>query len=183
MRLLLRTWSRAISLQASRADAPVIKAANVTVTSSASNSLVAKLASVASCQTHVLRTTILYAAVITKRMITHVWPPFKGGRASSSTANVTVTGISAIGTVIVKAMSTATFQTELVEGMGDYASPFLLDRTVMALQMIKCAVVITSSTRIHAKPIKAGRVFRIWATAPMRILLLSKSFASIVTDA
>jgi hypothetical protein len=133
-------------------------------------------------QANVLMTTVLYAAVITKRIQTHVWPLLKGGRPSSSTAHV-VTGVRAIATTVVKAMSTATFQTELVEGMGEYARPFLLDKTVMALQMIKCAVVMTSSTRIHAKPIKAGRVFKIWATASMRILLLSESLASIMTGA
>jgi len=162
----------------------VIKAAIVIATSTATNSLVAKLASASPGQNNVLLTTILYAAVITKRIQTHVRPPLKGGRPSSSTANVVVivTGVRAIATTVVKAMSTATFQTELVDEMG-YASQFLLDRTAMALQMIKCAVVMTSSTRIHAKPIKAGRVFKIWATASMRILLLSESLASIMTGA
>jgi hypothetical protein len=168
-------------------DAPVTAAANVLATSSASNktSTVAKLASASSCQANVLITTILYAAVITKRMITHVWLPFKGGRPSSIMANVAVTGIRAIVTVVVKAMSSATFHSQIVEtaGMGENACPFLLDRTVQAFQMIKYAVVIMSSTRIHAKPIKAGRVFRIWATVPMRILLLSESVTSILPGA
>ena len=83
------------------------------------------------------------------------------------------TGVSAEAIVIVKVMSTATFQTETVATVpGENASPSLLGKTVMAFQTTKFAVVTTKSTRITAKPIsKAGRVFKIRAAAP--ILLLS----------
>jgi hypothetical protein len=74
-------------------------------------------------------------------------------------------------------MSTAILQTAIVEtaGMGENACPFL------AFRIIKCADVMESSRRIHAKPIKAGRVFNIRAAASMRNLLLSKSLTCILS--
>jgi hypothetical protein len=165
-------------------EEPATTATYVTAMSSASNKAVANLASASSCQTNALLTTIQCVGVITKHIPTHVRPPFKEGRPSTFTVNATVvTGIRAIGTQIVKAISTASFQTEIVTtvGGGEYVRPFLLERTVMAIRIIKCAVVITSSTRIHAKPTKAAQVFKTQATAAMKNSLLSKSLTCIMS--
>mmetsp|Transcript_6402 Transcript_6402/g.10021 ORF Transcript_6402/g.10021 Transcript_6402/m.10021 type:complete len:159 (+) Transcript_6402:83-559(+) len=118
---------------------------------------------------------IRYAAVMAKHILIHVWLPHRG-RVYSITANVGQAGISVEETVSVKVVSTATFQTEIVVTLlGENASPSLLGKTVMALQITKFAAVTTNSTRITAKPIsRAGRVFKIQAAAPMN-LLLSKS--------
>ena len=166
-------------------DKPVTAAPTVTRTSSASNNkaTVAKLACAPPRQELVLIATTPYAAVMTSRTLAHVWLP-KGGLLSSTTANVTVeTGVSVGATRTVKRiLSTANFQKEIV-ALGENAYPFLLDRTVPALQMRKCAVVMENSTRIHAKPIKKVRVFKIWATATVRNLLLSKGLTCIMPGA
>ncbi len=125
---------------------------------------------------------IPYAAVMAIHIQMHVLLPHLGGRVSCITASVIgmmtthQTGLSAEATVVVKVMSTATFQTEIVATiLGENASPFHLGKTVMAFQITKFAVVTIKSTRIIAKPIsRVGLVSKIRAAAPMN-LLLSKS--------
>jgi len=52
--------------------------------------------------------------------------------------------MSVVVTAIAEVMSTVTFQKETVATVvGDNASPSLLGRTVMALQIMQCAAVIT----------------------------------------
>ena len=96
---------------------------------------------------------------------------------SISRANLRQTRASVGATAIAKVMSTVTFQMETVATVvGENASPSLLDRTVMVSKITKCAVVTTYSTRTGAKPIsRAGRVFKIRATATMKWLLLSET--------
>jgi acid phosphatase family membrane protein YuiD len=88
-----------------------------------------------------------------RRIQTNAWLHQMGGRLSGTSAHVTgmmtglmthQTGISAEATAIAKVMSTATFQMELaVATLGENALPFPVDRTVMALQILQCAAVMT----------------------------------------
>jgi len=50
--------------------------------------------------------------------------------------------VGATRTVIAKVMSTATFQMELAVATREDARPFPVERTVMALQILQCAVVM-----------------------------------------
>ena len=96
---------------------------------------------------------IPYAAVMVRHILIHVWLPHRG-RVYSITANVGQAGISVEETVSVKVVSTATFQTEIVVIIREEnACPYLRGRTVMALQITKCAAVTVKSIRITAKPI------------------------------
>jgi len=105
------------------------------------------------------KSMIPYAAVMAKHIQINARLPQMGRRVSSISANamgMMTTGrtIRAQATEIVKMMNTATFQTEIVATiLRENASPFHLGRTVMALQMTKCAVVTVKSIRIPAKPI------------------------------
>ena len=100
-----------------------------------------------------LATTIPYAAVMAKLIQTNAWLPKMGGRLSGISAHVTgmmtglmthQTGMSAEATTIAELMSTVTFQTELaVATLGENVRPFPVERTVVALQILQCADVMT----------------------------------------
>ena len=167
------------------AEAPVRTTPTVLQMSSALKKTVAKLASASSRQQriNVLMSTIQFAAVIIIRSGTHVMLLQSTKGTSSPTANVKVTVeilmmvvVCALVTMIVYVTSTVTSQMEIVGiTIAENACRFLLCRTVSTFWIIKCAAVITSSTRIHAQPIKAGRAFEIRANASLTNLLLSKS--------
>mmetsp|Transcript_1859 Transcript_1859/g.2982 ORF Transcript_1859/g.2982 Transcript_1859/m.2982 type:complete len:212 (-) Transcript_1859:213-848(-) len=104
---------------------------------------VTKKVSVSVGQIPALLATNPYAAAMVTRTQTHAWLPQMGGRVSCIPAHVT-TRVGATATVIAKVMSTVTFQTKLAATtLGENVRPFPLDRTVMALQILQCAAVMT----------------------------------------